>query len=153
MESFFFVVSLGALGCGASVRHEDGPDDAAPAPHARPDASIGAIDAGVERDAAPLECAPGFTPCPDGCVDLWSNHENCGGCDRPCAVWKACIGGDCLCSCDHGGCPPGCWCDGCGCVCGEPGGDADSDTDSDADTDADSDADSDADADADMDSW
>ena len=39
-----------------------------------------------EGDACSCGCAPGFTDCGGGCIDVLSSVQHCGDCDRPCVA-------------------------------------------------------------------
>jgi PKD repeat protein len=45
--------------------------------------------------AEPVTCEPGLTPCADGCVDLTSDPEHCGSCERFCVDTQVCTAGGC----------------------------------------------------------
>lgn len=46
-----------------------------------------------------LECPVGEAPCSGSCVDLFSDHANCGSCGNECALQETCIGGLCTLEC------------------------------------------------------
>jgi hypothetical protein len=47
-------------------------------------------------------CEDGTVPCPSGCVDLETSHDNCGACGRACEAVEVCSGGECLLECPSG---------------------------------------------------
>jgi len=90
------------------------------------DVSHGA-DAGTD-EAAEAPCPPGHTTCGASCVDLNSDPEHCGACDRACAGGEVCNEGRCAGSCtpELTDCAGACvdlqtdeaHCGGCGLPCG-----------------------------------
>lgn len=78
-------------------------DDAASGPHS--DASNDAAGDAEGETSGPLACDVG-TACDGICVDLASNPEHCGECDRPCqatnAVSDGCDSGTCQLTCETG---------------------------------------------------
>lgn len=49
----------------------------------------------------PLECIA-LTFCPDGCVDVADDVDNCGGCGMRCLLGDYCQDGQCHCTSDEG---------------------------------------------------
>lgn len=45
------------------------------------------------------KCRPGSTPCGEQCVDIASDHQNCGACNKLCAAGERCALGQCVTSC------------------------------------------------------
>jgi len=56
------------------------------------------------------DCGPGLTDCSDACVDLASDHENCGSCGHACEAVEVCYEGECSLECPAGldNCSGGC---------------------------------------------
>jgi hypothetical protein len=65
------------------------------------------------RDGNCTACPPNTVFCPDGCANLQTDKNHCGGCDHACDVGQPCQDGQCV--CDDQSCPDGC-CDGATCV-------------------------------------
>jgi hypothetical protein len=42
-------------------------------------------------------CPEGRTSCGGTCVDLATNRDNCGACDRRCAEQQSCVNRNCVC--------------------------------------------------------
>lgn len=42
-------------------------------------------------------CSAGLAACPEGCVDLSHNPQNCGQCNHACGAVQKCVGGHCEC--------------------------------------------------------
>ncbi len=85
----FLTASLLALSCASSWQApEDGSSDAVDASDTTSDGSDG--------------CGPGLADCGGACVDLSSDHSNCGSCANECEPAEVCGGGECVIEC-----PPG----------------------------------------------
>ena len=65
---------------------------------------------GWKDAAADGTCGEGLTECSDACVDLASDHENCGVCGHACEAAEVCYDGDCSVECPSGlsSCSGGC---------------------------------------------
>lgn len=50
----------------------------------------------AENSLVGAECAAGYQPCGDRCVDLQNDREHCGGCDVRCAADRSCRAGVCV---------------------------------------------------------
>ena len=47
-------------------------------------------------------CAPGLTDCSGTCVDIFSDHGNCGACGNECEAFEVCADGSCSLECPEG---------------------------------------------------
>jgi hypothetical protein len=87
-------VFLAVAGCAASRQEPDASD-----------AAGDRLDAPGDGDGSPDlagECYGGMVLCGGTCVDIRSDHENCGACGNACEPAVVCSGGECILECPGG---------------------------------------------------
>jgi hypothetical protein len=103
------------LGCngGQLALGDNGPADGSAGPPATGGSGIGAGGTGASTASggvagtggAVVDCPNAFTQCGPSCVDLATDHANCGACGHACSAsqgYSACVNGQCSLVCNSG---------------------------------------------------
>lgn len=96
-----------ACGPGASPVLDAGREEPEPLDAGLEDAGLTDAGGDAGQSDAGVTCDDGMEACEDGCVDLLSNEEHCGGCGKACASGDRCFVG--LCGVCNPGTTQGCY--------------------------------------------